>query len=298
MPLELGLSETVQHQVAGRGPELTKHLSTSSTDIKHRSSSTVALIGHSPLLLGNLLMFQNWWCCIQRHGIWSRKSTRTEIIFGSQILGKSGVERREKWEEKEEDIEGFRAIKGSASGYSLFWPGCLLVLIFSGLCSRCKSFGCLRWVERRQPVNGRAAAQVQADRWRGCSSTLSSLYFPPILFFPPPHPILLSGGGRATWTSMCLKSKLNSPSNYFLSLCTSNLSSPQTDGNCCCTAGLAPAKLADERQAGVMLVWLISCKEIKEENPAHRLRRVWFGSCSSRMAGSLITEKSSIYLSI
>lgn len=122
--------------------------------------------------------------------------------------------------------------------------------------------------------------------------------FPSYPFLSFPHPILLSGGGRATWTWMYLKSKLNSPSNYFLSLCTSNLSSPQTDGNCCCTAGLAPAKLADERQAGVMLVWLISCKEIKEENPAYRLKRVWFGSCSSRMAGSLITEKSSIYLSI
>lgn len=59
MPLELGLSETVQRQVADGGPELTKHLSTSLTNFKHRSSSTVALIGHSPLLLGNLLMFQN-----------------------------------------------------------------------------------------------------------------------------------------------------------------------------------------------------------------------------------------------
>lgn len=90
----------------------------------------------------------------------------------------------------------------------------------------------------------------------------------------PPLPILSAGGGRATWTSTCSKSKLNSPYHYFLSLCTRNLSSPQTDGNCCCTAGPVPAKPAGARPAGVTLVWLTSCKEIKEENPGYRLRRV------------------------
>ena len=59
MPLELGLSETVQPQVADGDPELMKHLNTSLTNFKDRSSPTVALTGHSPLLLDNLLMFQN-----------------------------------------------------------------------------------------------------------------------------------------------------------------------------------------------------------------------------------------------
>ena len=195
MPLELGLSETVQPQVADGDPELMKHLNTSLTNFKDRSSPTVALTGHSPLLLDNLLMFQNWSRCIQRYGIWSRKSMRTEIIFGSPILRKSWVERTEKWEKKEEDIEGFQAARGSASRYSFFWPGYLLVLIFSGLCARCKSFGCLRRVEKRQTVNGRAAARVQVDRWQGRSSILSSLYFPPIIFFPFPPSNSFGGGG-------------------------------------------------------------------------------------------------------
>lgn len=101
---------------------------------------------------------------------------------------------------------------------------------------------------------------------------------------PPPPPILSVQGGRATWTSTCSKSKLNSPYNYFLSLCTSNLSSPQTDGNCCCTAGLAPAKSVDEWQAGGMLVWLPSCKEIKEVNSLSAKESVIW-KCSCRMAG-------------
>lgn len=123
-------------------------------------------------------------------------------------------------------------------------------------------------MERQQPVNDRAAAPLQADRWWGCSSILSALYFPPIiLFYPTPLslPVLSAGGRRSTWTSMCLKSKLYFRSNYFLSLCSSNLSSPQTESNCCCTAGLAPAVLADEWQAGVMSLWLTNWKEIKEE---------------------------------
>lgn len=59
MPPELGLSETVQPQVADGGPELMKHLSTTLTNFKDRSSPVIALTGHSPLLLDNLLMFQN-----------------------------------------------------------------------------------------------------------------------------------------------------------------------------------------------------------------------------------------------
>lgn len=59
MPLELGLSETVEPQEAEGGPELTKHLSTSVTNFKKSSSPTLALTGHSPLLLDNLLIFQN-----------------------------------------------------------------------------------------------------------------------------------------------------------------------------------------------------------------------------------------------
>lgn len=198
MPLELRLSETVQPQVADGGPELMKHLSTSLTNFKHRSSPTVALTGHSPFFLDNLLMFQNWSCCIQRYGIWSRKSMRTEIVFGSQILGKPWAKRREKWE-KEEDIEGFWAARGSASGYSLFWPGYLLVLIFSGLCYDASHLAvCAGW---RDSNSGRAAAWVAVDRWWGRSSVLSSLCFPSIIFFPHPHPDSL-GGGRESYLDL------------------------------------------------------------------------------------------------
>lgn len=56
MPLEMGLSETVQPQVADGS---SKHLSTSLTNYKHRSTPAVAPTGHYPLLLHNLLMFQN-----------------------------------------------------------------------------------------------------------------------------------------------------------------------------------------------------------------------------------------------
>lgn len=95
--------------------------------------------------------------------------------------------------------------------------------------------------------------------------SLPSSYFTQALLSPR---VLSAGGRRSAWTSGCLKSKLCFWSNCFLSLCSGNLSSPQTEGNCCCTAGLAPAVLADEWQAGVMLVCLMSCKEIKKEIPA------------------------------
>lgn len=179
---------------------------------------------------------------------------------------------KEKWEKKEEDIEGFQAARGSASGYSSFRPGCLLVLIFSGLCSPCKPLGCLRWATCQWHSSCVSpSGQMVRRQFSSFLPIFSSYNF--LSFLPLSPPILSAAGGRATWTSMCLKSKLNSPSNYFPILYTSNSPSPLTNGNCCCTAGLALVKPADEWQAGVMLVWLTSCKEIKEENPAYQLRR-------------------------
>lgn len=148
------------------------------------------------------------------------------------------------------------------------------------------------------------AEQLRESRWTDGEDAARflppSLCFPPTISFPfsPPTSFGRGGGGRGTWTSTCLMSKLNSPSNYFLSLCRSNLSSLQTDGNCCCTAALALAKPVDKWQAGVMLVWLTNCKENKEENSAYGLRRARFGSCSCRMAGGLIRQKFNIYLPV
>ena len=148
-------------------------------------------------------------------------------------------------------LKVFPAVKASASRYSLFWPGFLRALISSASCPQGEPSG---W--RRASTLPAAAQLRESLRADGADA---AQFFPPCIsllsfsFLPTLILILSAGGGRATWTSTCSKNKLNSPCNYFLSLGTSNLSSPQADGNCCCTAGLARVKPAAAWRAGGML---------------------------------------------
>lgn len=219
---ELGLSKTVKPHSADGDLELMKHLSTCLTNFGDRSCLTVGTTGYSPVLLDNPLMSQNWSWCTQKYRTWSRKSICTEWFLAAKFWANLECSEGRKEGGEAEDIESFKAARGSSSRHSLFWPGYLSVLIFRALGLLQNSFACLRWVGRAQPVSGRAAAQLQAHRWHGCSSNLSSLAFSPMIFFP-----FQWGEGRAAWISTCSKSKWDSPYNDFLILCASNLSSPR-----------------------------------------------------------------------
>lgn len=219
---ELGLSKTVQPHMADGGLELMKHLSTCLTSFAGRSCLIVGTTGYSPVLLDNPLMPQNWSWCTQKYRTWLRKSICTEWFLAPKFWANPECSEGRKDGREAEVIESFKAARGSSSRHSLFWPCYLSVIIFRALGLLHNSFVCLHWVGRAQTVSSRAAAQLQAHRWRGRSSNLSSPAFHPVIFFP-----FQWGEGRAAWISTCSKSKWDLPYNDFLILCASNLSSPR-----------------------------------------------------------------------